>query len=309
MGGTVARLESVAVTGGSGRLGRYVVDELGGRTSVTVIDKRPAGTEPSHVEADILDLGAMRRALAGHDTLVHLAAIDGHVNATPETFFETNVQGTWNVLHAACEVGVKKAVVCSSHAATGLNRSNPHMPPLYLPIDESHPLRPTEAYGLSKAVTEMIARSFARRGAMEVVTIRPVYIMFPELVRHVAQRINDPSGGAESGSGALSDAFLEPLALLRSYVRPEDLARAFRLALETDCGACDLFYLTARDTFEPSPTLAYVERVYGALPEVRKPQVYEVSPHASPFDCARAQAVLGWKARGTWEELSGTIRS
>ena len=309
MGGTVARLESVAVTGGSGRLGRYVVDELGGRTSVTVIDKRPAGTEPSHVEADILDLGAMRRALAGHDTLVHLAAIDGHVNATPETFFETNVQGTWNVLHAACEVGVKKAVVCSSHAATGLSRSNPHMPPLYLPIDESHPLRPTEAYGLSKAVTEMIARSFARRGAMEVVTIRPVYIMFPELVRHVAQRINDPSGGAESGSGALSDAFLEPLALLRSYVRPEDLARAFRLALETDCGACDLFYLTARDTFEPSPTLAYVERVYGALPEVRKPQVYEVSPHASPFDCARAQAVLGWKARGTWEELSGTIRS
>ena len=305
----MVRFASVAVTGGSGRLGRYVVDELRGRASVTVIDKRPAGTEPSHVEADILDLGAMRRAFAGHDTLVHLAAIDGHVNAAPETFFETNVQGTWNVLHAACEAGVKKAVVCSSHAATGLNRSNPHMPPEYLPIDESHPLRPTNAYGLGKAVTEMIAKSFARRGAMEVVTIRPVYIMFPELVRHVAERVGDPGGEDESGAGALSDAFLEPLALLRSYVRPEDLARAFRLALETDCGEFDLFYITARDTFEPSPTLAYVERVYGALPEVRKPQVYEANPHASAFDCDRAQAVLGWKARGTWEELCRTTRS
>lgn len=304
----MVQFASVAVTGGSGRLGRYVVDEIGGRTGVTVIDKRPAQTGPFHVEADILDLGAMRRALAGHDALVHLAAIDGHVNAAPEAFFETNVQGTWNVLHAAREAGVKKAVVCSSHAATGLNRSNPHMPPEYLPIDESHPLRPTNAYGLGKAVTEMIAKSFARRSAMKVVTIRPVYIMFPELVRHVAERISDPGEEDGSGAGALSDAFLEPLALLRAYVRPDDLARAFRLALETDCGELDLFYVSARDTFEPSPTLAYVERVYGALPEVRKPQVYAASPHASPFDCARAEAVLGWKARGTWEDLSGTTR-
>ena len=305
----MVQFASVAITGGSGRLGRYVVDELSEHTSVTTIDKRPEGTGPSHVEADILDLGAMRRALAGHDALVHLAAIDGHVNASPEAFFGTNVQGTWNVLHAACKAGVKKAVVCSSHAATGLNHSNPHMSPLYLPIDESHPLRPTNPYGLSKAVTELIAESFARGGAMEVVTIRPVYIMFPELVRHVAERVNDPRGGDESGAGALSDAFLEPLGLLRAYVRPEDLARAFRLALETDCGEFDLFCVAARDTFEPSPTLAYVERVYGALPEVRKPQTYEANPHASVFDCGRAQAVLGWEARGTWDELSGTTRN
>ena len=49
--------------------------------------------------------------------------------------------------------------------------------------------------------------------------------------------------------------------------------------------------------------------MHGALPEVRKPQVYEANPHASAFDCGRAQAVLGWKARGTWEELCRTTRS
>lgn len=303
----------IAVTGGAGRLGIYVAKELREHAAVTTIDISPAKLDLPHVEADIRDLAAMHRAIAGHDAVMHIGAIDGHVEATDEDFFVTNAQGTWNVLHAAFEAGVKKVIVCSSNASTGLNHSNMHMPPLYLPIDETHERRPTNAYGLSKLCTEVAAQSFGRRGKMKVATIRPVYIMFPELVQVIIDRASDPEKGdfpsAEERAAATSEAELEPLTLLRSWVRPEDLARAFRLALETDTGDYDMFYATAADTFEPEPTLPYMERVYGTLPDVRKPEIYERNPHASPCDSDHAREVLGWEPTGTWEELSGMKRA
>jgi nucleoside-diphosphate-sugar epimerase len=207
---------------------------------------------------------------------------------------------------------VKKAVVCSSNAATGLNHTNRHLAPLYLPIDEAHPLRPSHAYGLSKQVTEIVGESFARRQGMAVIIIRPVYIMFPELVTAIAARVNDPATGdfpsEAARATAQSLAELEPLSLLRAYVRPEDAARAFRLALAADLGGYDLFYVAANDSFEPRPTLDYVEWIYGRVPEVRKPEVYAANPHASVFDCGRARELLDWRPELGWEQLSGTRR-
>lgn len=138
-------LQRIAVTGGSGRLGRYVVAELAGRYEVTVLDIAPPADHPVFAEADILDLDGLRRTLAGHDGVVHLAAIDSGVKATDEQYFGTNVLGTWHVLQAAEEVGVRRAVVCSSVSAVGLG---PDHPPGVLPIGADHALAPTDAYGL-----------------------------------------------------------------------------------------------------------------------------------------------------------------
>jgi nucleoside-diphosphate-sugar epimerase len=94
--------EKVAVTGGSGNLGAYVVDKLKRSCDVTIIDvKTPRDASVSFEEVDILDLARVAAALQGHDAVIHLSAINQPVPRPMEVFFQTNVVGTWNVLTAA----------------------------------------------------------------------------------------------------------------------------------------------------------------------------------------------------------------
>ena len=209
------RYEKILVTGGSGRLGWYVVEELLPHCDLTVLDRaRPAQDVP-YIEADALDLDAVRRALDGKDAVVHLAAIDLGVPAEPEEYFGVNVMCAWNVLQASHETGVRNVVIASSIAATGLEEGRPEFPPRYLPVDEAHAMEPVHAYSVSKLVVEEVARSFARRGDLRVMCLRPVLIAFPSSFPTLIERADD-------------DAF----PWLYFYVRPEDTARAFRLALE-----------------------------------------------------------------------------
>lgn len=286
------------VTGGAGRLGRYVVADLATRCTVTVLDRAQESSVPIDVPVDVLDLESLSRAMQGFDAVIHLAAIDSSVTALPEVVFDTNVRGTWNVLQAAQQAGVGKAVICSSSSAAGIDYTNARMPPLYLPIDEAHPLRPSQAYGLSKQLDEQIAQSFGRRGGMEVICLRPAWVMFPEAVRRVTV---ERQGGVPP---SVPGRHREPWPLLRSYVAPDDAARAFRLALELAGVPHGLFIITAADTFEPEPTLVHLEKTYGTRLEVRKPEIYASHPRASAWDITRAREILGWSPSRDWDVFS-----
>jgi nucleoside-diphosphate-sugar epimerase len=294
------QFDRVLVTGGAGRLGRYVVPELAGHCRVSVLDRDRGAARPDF-PTDVLDLDAVARAMPGHDAVVHLAAIDVSVPAAAERIFDTNVRGTWNVLQAARQAGVRRVIVSSSVAATGIDAARP---PLYLPVDEAHPLRPTHDYGLSKEIDEAIARSFALRSGLEVVVLRPAWVMFPEIVRDALAQL----GGSlpAPGERVVADGgerLREPLPLLRSHVAPEDAALAYRLALELPRVAYEVLYVTAADTFHPSPTLPYLREAFGGLPEVRRPDVYARDPRASAHDSSRAREVLGWRPATTWPDL------
>lgn len=299
------RFDKVLVTGGAGRLGRFVVAELAGRCQVGILDRGEPSSSPIDFPVDVLDLETLAPAMRGYDAVIHLAAIDSSVTTPPHVVFDVNVRGTWNVLHAAEQAEIKKVVVCSSSSATGIDYTNPHLPPLYLPIDEAHPLRPSQAYGLSKQLVELMALSFGARGRMEVVCLRPAWVMFPESVRRVlAQQ-------ADSGSMAVpapaAGRHREPMPFLRSYVAPGDAARAFRLALELPTSPQGVFIITAADTFEAAPTLSHLEQTYGSLPRVIKPEIYAKDPHASAFDISRAREILGWNPSARWAEFSSSL--
>src|SRR6266536_2067679 len=179
-GGKAMQFEKIVCTGGSGRLGSYVTKDLSERCALTVLDiKAPQNAAIKHVDARVTDFAALKRAFAGQDAVVHLAAIPNPRTAPADETFHTNVQGTWRVLQAAEETGVRRVVVASSDAALGLHYNPPDWEPQYLPIDEDHPLRPIEFYSLSKEVTESICRSYANRGKLEVLAIRPTHIVFP----------------------------------------------------------------------------------------------------------------------------------
>jgi|SRR5665213_1529812 len=287
----------VAVVGGGGRLGRHVVDELGDAFDVRVLDLNGAGASRHSATVDITKLGDLRKAFAEVDAVIHVAGIDGHVEATTEAFFAANVMGTWNVLQAAQECGVRKVIVTSSTSATGLNDASILNVPEYLPIDEDHPLASVGPYGLGKQINEITAAGYARDGIAHVVCIRPTYIAFPELVDHLADEARTPEPESRL-------AFREPRPLLRTYVDPRDLARCYRLALEYESTGFDLFWASAADTFEAMPTLDYLQTLYGRLPVIRKPAMYEVDPHASVIDCSRARRLLKWEPEIKWSHLA-----
>jgi UDP-glucose 4-epimerase len=281
-----SRFEKLVCTGGSGRLGRHLVALLRESCRLTVLDATPSDGPDAFVQADVTDIAALRRAFAGQEAVVHLAAIPNPRSAPPEATFRTNVQGTFAVLQAAEEVGVRRVVVASSDSVVGFHYNPPDWKPLYLPIDERHPLNPTEFYSLSKQVTETVCQSYASRGRLEVVVIRPIHIVFPPEHPELEAR----------GSDLMNYH-------LWTYVAPEDVARAFQLALALPSLRCETFFISAADGLNTRPTLELVRERYGFLPEIRRPEVYERLPAASVLDGSRAQEVLGFQLSRSWRQM------
>lgn len=281
----------VAITGGSGGIGRYVSDLLKDKVEVTVIDiSPPKQPDVAFLNANILDFDTLQTALSGHTDLIHLAAIPNPRVATADVTFNTNVQGTWNVLQAAENVGVRRAIVAGSDSAVGLHFNPPDWPPQYLPVDENHPLRPTEFYSLSKLVTEVICNSFVNRGNLEIVVIRPSKVVVPHEWPELQARGTDLQNFH-----------------LWAYVEPEDLAQAFQLALAMEEVNYDLFFISAADTLCSRPTLEMMEMLHGKLPEIRKPEIYEQNPYASVFDIDHARKLLGYDPKSDWRKLFNQV--
>lgn len=282
------RFENVVCTGGSGRLGRYVTEDLRGRCQLSVLDvKPPQAAGVRHVDASILDFAALKRAFAGQDAVVHLAAIPNPRTAPADVTFHTNVQGTWNVLQAAEEAGVRRVVVASSDAALGLHYNPPGYGPQYLPIDEDHPLRPVEFYSLSKEVTEAMCRSYANRGKLEVLAIRPTHIVFPPEYPELEAR------GADVQNYHIW-----------TYVSPEDVAQGFRRALEVARAPWQAFFISAADGLNTRPTLDMLRERYGELPPIRNPDYFRRNPLASLLDITRAREVLGFEPTSDWRTMA-----
>ncbi len=283
MSGNSSKKKHVLVTGGSGRLGTYVVDRLKQTHVVTVLDiVRPKSSDVGYVNVSITDLAALTDSLKGIDAVVHLAAVPNPRTSTPQACFTVNTQGTWSILQAAEDAGVKRVVVASSDAATGLHYNPENWAPQYLPVDEAHPLRPSEVYSLTKEITESICRCFAVRGKVEVLAIRPGHVVFEPEYPELSARGSDVQNYH-----------------LWGFVAPEDVAQGFELALNLADGSYDCFFLGGADGLNERPTLEMFKERFGYDPTVRKPEIYAAMPNAGVFDISHARQKLGYEPRFT----------
>lgn len=277
------------VTGGSGRLGRYVVAELAKRHVVVNGDLRADGS-PGTVQLDVMDLRTTTAICRDVDAVVHLAALDYDTHAASDDFIRVNTLGTWNVLEACAATQVARIVVCSSVVAFGLHERRSDWAPCRLQVDEAHPTRPVEPYSVSKQVMEIMAASFVRRHSFEVLCIRPVAIVFDEEV----------------------DIFLgtvdESMPSLFDYVTAPDVARAIALGLEAQWSGYECVLLSAADSAHTEPTLEWYQRLVGALPTEIDVSVYEANPRASVYSSARAHSLLGWTPVSDFNEIRSTRR-
>ncbi len=170
---------SVFVTGAYGLLGSWLVRALvarGDRVTVLRRDRTPRsallldGVEDALdvVHGDLVEPGLVARALGEYevDTVFHLAAqtIVGTANRSPLATFESNVRGTWLLLEACRLHGAERVVVAASDKAYGASDT--------LPYREDHPLEPRHPYDVSKAATDLIARSYWHTFGLPVAVTR-----------------------------------------------------------------------------------------------------------------------------------------
>lgn len=275
----MARSKRIAVTGGSGHLGAAVVRELleHGCEAVS-LDRNPV--QASAVPAVAVDLNRydeLADALRGCDAVIHLAADPSPYSRPAHLVFSNNVNGAYNLLETAAALGIPKAVLASSESAYGFPWAVRPLSPLYLPVDERHPLQPQEGYGLSKCVAESIGEMFHRRTGMQVVALRLSTIIAEEnLASFLAEMSSDPSAGKR---------------LLWSYIDIRDAAAACRLACEADgLGAVSL-NITADDTCAGVRTLDLVRTYYPEVTDLRAAFLgYEAL-----YSNAEAKRLLGWR--------------
>jgi nucleoside-diphosphate-sugar epimerase len=171
----------ILVTGGSGLVGKYVVEELTKTHTVGVLDIRnPKTTYHQYHRVDILSLNSLLKPFKGYDAVVHLAGIPHPLNLPPEKVFQVNTLGTFNVLEACAQNGIGKLIFMSSESTLGFAFSKMRMWPEFVPITERHPLRPQDAYGLSKASCELLCAGYSRTYGLKTICLRAPWIWVPE---------------------------------------------------------------------------------------------------------------------------------
>jgi len=277
----------VAVTGGSGKLGRVVVaDLLAHDYAVLDLDLQPPrDPDVPYTRVDFKDFGQTFEALTaiddrhdGIDAVVHLGAIPGPGMTTNAAIFANNVVGTYNVFTAARHAGVKNLVWASSESVLGLPFDDP---PPYLPVDEEVPLRPNSSYSLGKDLEEEMARQLCRRDpTLKMIGLRFSNVMVP------ADYEQFPGFDADPGIRRWN---------LWSYIDARDAAQAVRRALEHDATGTDVFIIANADTVMSRPTAELAAEAFPDVP-VRK----ELGRNETLLSIDKARRVLGYEPVHSW---------
>lgn len=301
---------SILVTGAYGLVGGWLVRALrdaGARVTVLRRDELPRspllvmGLEPSVtvVHGDICDPGLIERALAEHEVqdVFHLAAqtIVPTANRSPVSTFETNIRGSWMVLEACRLHGAERVVVASSDKAYG--------PSAELPYREHFPLAPLYPYDVSKAATDLLARSYWHTWQLPVA---------------VTRFANVYGGGDANGSRLVPEAVSAALAGRPPVVRSDGSPERDFLYVEDAVGA----YVAISDALgrgeargeafnagggRPHRVLDVVELICrlagsGVKPDVRGAGTPSGEIDRQWADFSKLQALTGWEPRVPLEE-------
>lgn len=157
-------MRKVLITGGAGFIGSHLVEvlcELAPETDITVLDDFSTGFRANVssprvevVEGTVLDQEVLNKALRGSDSVVHLAALGSVPRSVqnPVASFETNANGTLNVLEASRNANCKRLIFASSSSVYGTNEE--------LPKHEYQWVSPKSPYAASKLAAEALVSSY-----------------------------------------------------------------------------------------------------------------------------------------------------
>jgi len=277
----------IAVTGGSGKLGRHVVRRLTDDGHQVLNLDRAGERSPQLAVVDLRNYGQVVDVLlglddrhSGFDAVVHLGAIPAPGIIPDAATFENNMLSTYNVFQAARRAGIKKVVYASSETVLGLPFD---VDPPYIPVDEEYPARPESTYSLVKHLEEQMARELTRWD--------------PEL-SIVALRFSNVMDVQDYAAFPSFDA--DPLARkwnLWGYIDGRDGAQAVAKALENGKPGFEAFIVANADTVMQRSSADLAAEVFPKVAVTR-----ELGEHETMLSIDKARRLLGFEPEHSWRD-------
>ena len=290
------------VTGGAGTIGSTLVDQLvaADAAQVIVLDDLSRGHRENltgalasdrvrFVEGDITDRQLVRDLMAGIDLVFHLASIRiTQCAAEPRLAVEVMCGGTFEIVEAAADAGVRKVVASSSASVYGLAEEFPT-------TERHHPYNNDTLYGAAKVFNEGLLRSFHAMRGLDYVALRYFNVYGPRMDIHGAytevlirwmERIEAGQPPLILGDGMQT----------MDFVYTEDIARGNLLAAASDV-TDEVFNLGSGAETSLRELAAALLRVMGAEQRLEFGPPRHVNPVTRRLaDVSRAADSLGWKA-------------
>jgi len=237
---------------------------------------------------DVRDPNAVRKAVAGCSHVLHLAALIGipYSYVAPDSYLETNIRGTLNVLQAARDAAVAQLVVTSTSEVYGSAR--------FVPITEEHPLQGQSPYAASKIGADQMALSFHLSFGLPVVVARPFNTYGPRQ----STRAVIPTAIAQIAAGARRIK-LGALTPTRDFNHVADTVAGL-IACATDAAAVgEQVNLGSGYEISIGDTVRLIAEAMGTEVEVTseaerlRPEHSEVQRLCA--DAGKAERLLGWR--------------
>jgi nucleoside-diphosphate-sugar epimerase len=275
----------IAVTGGSGKLGRHVVRRLTDDGHQVLNLDRAGERQRGLAIVDLRNYGQVLDVLLGlddrhdgFDAIVHLAAIPAPGMSPDAATFENNMLSTYNVFQAARRAGIKKVVYASSETVLGLPFD---VDPPYIPVDEEYPARPESTYSLVKHLEEQMAVQLTRWDPeLSITGLRFSNVMDP------ADYERFPSFDADAALRKWN---------LWGYIDGRDGAQAVARALENGQPGFQAFIIANADTVM---TRSSASLAAGVFPNVTVTK--ELGEHETMLSIDKARRLLGFEPEHSW---------
>ena len=277
----------IAVTGGSGKLGRCVVQRLNDAGHEVLNLDRAGDRSIALALVDLRDYGQVVDAIlgiddrhTGFDAIVHLGAIPAPGIVPDAATFHNNMLSTYNVFQAARRAGIKKLVYASSETVLGLPFD---IDPPYLPVNEEYPARPESTYSLVKHLEEQMAIQLTRWDPeLSITALRFSNVMDPE--DYAAFPAFD------------ADATLRKWNLW-GYIDGRDAAQAVLRALENGKQGFEAFIIAAADTVMNRSSAELAAEVFPGVELVK-----EVGERETLLSIDKAKRLLGYAPEHSWRD-------
>ncbi|KOX93514.1 UDP-glucose 4-epimerase [Haloarcula rubripromontorii] len=298
--------ESVAVTGGNGRVGTHVLEYLdaaGYRTVNLSRGRRDETHSDAYIETDLLEVGDVYGALAKSDAdaVVHLGMIATPDHTPGHRTYESNVMSSYHVLEAAGELGVDTVALASSFSAIGGGFEPDAITLDYLPIDEDHRLTPSNPYAMGKQTLEVAADGFARRSAnapQTITSLRFPWVVDDDLARETFVEADRTLAGLRD-----SEHFHTQRNTLCGYVHATDACTLVEAAIEASFDGHERFWVSAPDTSAETPSAELAAELYPEA-DYRGQTGAGSDPYAALIDTSKAQQLLDWEPTWRWRQLA-----
>jgi dTDP-glucose 4,6-dehydratase len=253
------------------------------------LDRLPADVrdEVDVVLGDVRDPFLMNETMRGVDVVLHLAALIGipYSYVAPQSYVDTNVTGTLNILEAAKELGTSRVVQTSTSEVYGTAQ--------FVPITEDHPLRAQSPYAASKIGADQIALSYHRSFGTPVVVMRPFNTYGP---RQSARAVI-PTIITQALAG------IEPIHLgavrpTRDFNYVRDIARGFAMVGESSAGVGEVVNFGSNFEISVGQTVETIGNAVGRDLRVTTDEA-RVRPSDSEVDRlwadnTKAHEIFGW---------------